>query len=102
MAKLDVIYEQDKSRTSLGSDPSRVILARLQLVSPEVEWNQTWLGKSKKLWDMYLDQALFACRVRTHDPTKTSPFYLVCGKHPRLLGDHKIPLASDAKIVDNE
>ena len=35
------------------------------------------LGKPTKLWDLYLDQALFACRVRTHATTKTSPYYLV-------------------------
>ena len=60
------------------------------------------LGKSTKLWDMYLDQALFACRVRTHATTKTSPFYLVYGKHPRLLGDPNIPMADDAVITDND
>ena len=36
-------------------------------------------GKHTKLWDLYLDQALFACRIRTHATTKTSPFYLVYG-----------------------
>jgi hypothetical protein len=60
------------------------------------------LGKSTKLWDMYLDQALFACRVRTHATTKTSPFYLVYGKHPRLLGDANVPIAADARIADHE
>jgi len=50
------------------------------------------LGKPTKLWDLYLDQALFACRVRTHSTTHTSPFYLVYGKHPRLLGDDNHPL----------
>jgi transposase InsO family protein len=60
------------------------------------------LGKSTKLWDMYLDQALFACRVRTHATTKTSPFYLVYGKHPRLLGDANVPMAADARIEDHE
>src|SRR5436309_219682 len=34
------------------------------------------LNKPTKLWDLYLDQAVFACRVRTHTTTKTSPFYL--------------------------
>jgi hypothetical protein len=60
------------------------------------------LGKSTKLWDLYLDQALFAARIRTHATTKTSPFYLVYGKHPRLLGDPNVPLADDAAIADNE
>jgi len=60
------------------------------------------LGKSTKLWDLYLDQALFACRVRTHQTTKTSPFYLVYGKHPRLLGDVNVPLSTDALTADHE
>jgi hypothetical protein len=60
------------------------------------------LGKSTKLWDLYLDQALFAARIRTHATTKTSPFYLVYGKHPRLLGDSNVPLANDASIANNE
>jgi len=60
------------------------------------------LGKSTKLWDLYLDQALFACRVRTHSTTKTSPFYLVYGKHPRLLGDQNIALAIDAVTANHE
>jgi RNase H-like domain found in reverse transcriptase/Reverse transcriptase (RNA-dependent DNA polymerase)/Integrase zinc binding domain/Retroviral aspartyl protease len=60
------------------------------------------LGKSTKLWDLYLEQALFACRVRTHATTKTSPFYLVYGKHPRLLGDTNAPMADDTPISDPE
>ena len=60
------------------------------------------LGKSTKLWDLYLDQALFAARIRTHATTKTSPFYLVYGKHPHLLGDSNVPLAEDANIANNE
>src|ERR1700694_61213 len=40
-------------------------------------------GKPTKLWDLYLDQALFACRVHTHATTKLSPFSLVCGNHLR-------------------
>ena len=45
------------------------------------------LGKPTNLWDLYLDQALFACRVRTNSTTKESPFYLVYGQHPHLFGD---------------
>src|SRR5437667_10601805 len=48
------------------------------------------LGKPTDLWDLYLDQALFACRVRTNATTKASPFYLVYGRQPHWLGDvHK-------------
>src|SRR6266496_4722974 len=47
-------------------------------------------GKHTKLWDLYLDQALFACRIHTNQTTKTSPFYLLYGQQPHLLGDpHK-------------
>jgi hypothetical protein len=60
------------------------------------------LGKPTRLWDLYLDQAVFACRIRTHSTTKTSPFYLVYGKHPRFLGDSNVPLAEDAIAADNE
>jgi hypothetical protein len=60
------------------------------------------LGKSTKLWDLYLDQALFSCRVRTHSTTKTSPFYLVYGKHPRILGDHNAALSAEAVTADHQ
>ena len=53
------------------------------------------LNKPTKLWDLYLDQAIFACRIRTHATTKTSPFYLLYGKHPHLLGDHNAALPVD-------
>ena len=54
------------------------------------------LGKPTRLWDLYLDQALFACRVRTHTTTKTSPFYLLYGRHPHLLGDPNEALPTEA------
>ena len=54
------------------------------------------LGKPTKLWDLYLDQAVFACRIRTHTTTKTSPFYLLYGRQPHLLGDTNVALANDA------
>jgi transposase InsO family protein len=38
-------------------------------------------------WDSFLPAALFACRVRMHRTMKYSPFYLVYGQRPRLLGD---------------
>jgi hypothetical protein len=55
------------------------------------------LNKPTKLWDLYLDQALFACRIRTHSTTKTSPFYLLYGQHPHLLGDDNVTLPRDAE-----
>ena len=54
------------------------------------------LGKPTKLWDLYLDQALFACQVHIHITNKTSPFYLLYGKHPHLLGDLNKALPIDA------
>ena len=60
------------------------------------------LNKPTKLWDLYLDQALFACRIRTHTTTKTSPFYLLYDGHPHLLGDYNAALPSDAESAPYE
>jgi hypothetical protein len=55
------------------------------------------LGKPTKLWDLYLDQALFACN---HSTTHASPYYLVYGQHPRLLGDDNHHLDVDVPPQD--
>jgi len=60
------------------------------------------LGKPTLLWDLYLDQALFACRVRTNATTKTSPFYLVYGQQPHLFGDVNQALPNDATPEGHE
>ena len=60
------------------------------------------LNKATKLWDLYLDQAIFACRIRTHTTTKTSPFYLLYGRHPHLLGDHNSTVSIDAEPAPYE
>ena len=60
------------------------------------------LNKPTKLWDLYLDQAVFACRVRTHTTTKTSPFYLLYGRQPHLLGDSNEALPIDLPAADYE
>ena len=60
------------------------------------------LGKPTVLWDLYLDQALFACRLRTNATTKTSPFYLVYGRQPHLLGDVNKALPNDATPEGHE
>ena len=60
------------------------------------------LGKPLRIWDLYLDQALFACRVRTSRTTKTSPFYLVYGQQPRLIGDPMSALPNDATPEGHE
>ena len=46
-------------------------------------------------WDEYLDQAVFACRIRTHLATRKSPFYLVYGCQPRIPGDLTQPKLTD-------
>ena len=54
------------------------------------------LNKPTALWDLYLDQALFACRVWTNATMKTSHFYLVYGRQPHLFGDVNKALPNDA------
>jgi len=51
--------------------------------------------KKRTDWDKYLDQALFATRIRTHTTTGFSPFYLLYGVHPRLVGDQAGPAPMD-------
>ena len=57
-------------------------------------------GKPTRLWDQYLDQAIFACRVRTHATTHTSRYYLVYGQQPRLVRDANYPLNASAPPED--
>jgi len=45
------------------------------------------IGQPIKNWDVYLNQALFATRIRTHTTTGFSPFYLLYGVNPHLPGD---------------
>lgn len=59
-------------------------------------------GKPTKLWDLYLDQALFACRIRTNQTTKTSPFYLLYGQQPHLFWDMHRALAAEALPATHE
>src|SRR5216117_2302072 len=53
-------------------------------------------------YGIYLDQALFACRLRTNATTKTSPFYLVYGQQPHMLGDINKALPNDATPEGHE
>ena len=55
-----------------------------------------------KRWDEFLDQAVFAIRVRTHSVTKFSPFYLLYGVQPRLPGDTGPPRESMAPLDELE
>src|SRR5208282_649641 len=59
-------------------------------------------GKSMKSWDLYLDTALFASRIRTNTTTKTSPFYLLYGQQPHLHGDPHHAFPSDAPPAEHE
>ena len=49
------------------------------------------IGRPIKDWDIYLNQALFATRIRTHTTTGFSPFYLLYGVNPQLPGDASGP-----------
>ena len=45
------------------------------------------------LWDEYVDEVLLGIRVRRHNVTGFSPFYLLFGILPRLSGDLAPPVA---------
>lgn len=51
-------------------------------------------------WDDYIEKALFACRVRKHDTTGYSPFYLTYGVHPVIPGDTSKPFI--AELTEND
>jgi hypothetical protein len=42
-------------------------------------------------WDEHIDEVLFGIRVRTHNVTGFSPFYLLFGVLPRISGDVSPP-----------
>ena len=60
------------------------------------------LDKSTKLWDLYLDHILFACRVHIHTTIKQSPFYLLYDQYPHLFSDVNKILSSEAIPADHE
>ncbi|CAF1263743.1 unnamed protein product, partial [Didymodactylos carnosus] len=51
-------------------------------------------GKTTK-WDEFVDQALFACRVRVHQSTGRTPFFMVYGVEPKIPGDELTPILDD-------
>src|SRR5204863_10020632 len=57
------------------------------------------LNKPMKLWDLYVDQAIFACRIRTHTTTKTSPFFLLIGRQPQHLGYVNLAVPNDTDTI---
>jgi hypothetical protein len=94
---------------NLWAEPMRVFMARLGTqrksttvyhprINGMVERLNRTLGKaiSKYLagspvkdWDLYLDKALMAARVTSHNTTGYSPFYLLYGVEPKLPTDDK-------------
>jgi flagellar biosynthesis GTPase FlhF len=55
-------------------------------------------NKMRHKWDLFLDQAVFACRTRIHSVSKKSPFYLVYGIEPLVPGDPTRPYIFDDTV----
>ncbi|CDH50265.1 hypothetical protein RO3G_11541 [Lichtheimia corymbifera JMRC:FSU:9682] len=54
-------------------------------------------------WDDFVQQAVFACRVRKHRTTGYSPYFLVYGQEPKLPGDELPPfLLTDTDDADKD
>jgi transposase InsO family protein len=51
-------------------------------------------------WDLYLDSAVWALRIRKHSITGYSPFFLVYGREPVLPGDALRPYVSKEEAND--
>ncbi|OMJ27692.1 Retrovirus-related Pol polyprotein from transposon [Smittium culicis] len=49
---------------------------------------------NKYKWNAYLDQAVWATRIRKHSRTQISPYFLVYGVDPRIHGDDSMALIS--------
>lgn len=52
-------------------------------------------------WDLYIDRALFACRIRQHHATGKTPFYMVYGIEPKLPGDQLLPIINNNDSNDS-
>lgn len=50
-----------------------------------------YANEQPELWDLYLNQALFTCRIKAHTSTGLTPFYLVYGLEPTIPGDPTNP-----------
>jgi transposase InsO family protein len=59
------------------------------------------VGKPRKMWDLYLDNALYHARVRTHSTTEQSPFYMLYGVHPRLIVNDVGPMPETDAVRDD-
>ena len=58
------------------------------------------VSKNQKDWDEFIPLVLFAHRTSVLDATGDSPFYVHCGREPRLPIDVKyLPLAADGLSI---
>lgn len=53
-------------------------------------------------WDEFVDNALFSCRIRKHNTTGLSPFFMTYGVEPVLPGDSKRPFMEPMIEEDSE
>ena len=60
-----------------------------------------YTNDNQKDWDKFLPFLVFAYNTARHDTTKTSPFYLVYGREPRLPIDVTMNLPSAFDITDD-
>ncbi len=60
------------------------------------------MGQSVHHWDEYLDQAIFATWIYTHFSKGTSPFYLLYGVYPHLIGDESRPTPDSLSELERE
>ena len=60
------------------------------------------VGKPTRLWDQYLNQALFTCRICTNHTTKISPYFLVYGQQPHLLWDSHVAMEASTPAMSHE
>ena len=60
------------------------------------------VGKHGSDWDKDLPYVLFAYRVAVQDSTKSSPFYLLYGQHPRVPTDTALDHPQTVYRIDFE
>ena len=59
-------------------------------------------NKLMKLWDLYLDQVVFACQIRTHSTMKTLLFTLIYCKHSHLFRDWNTAFSVELEFAPYE
>jgi hypothetical protein len=60
------------------------------------------VGHELTLWEDLLPEAVFHCRSRLHSGTGFSPFYLVYGRHPRIVEDENQARPLDISVANPE